>query len=302
MATEENFSLSLEDLPCDVLSVVLFHLSPPDILSLSTTSRKMFKNVQEAKQLVLKSAQELIKSLSVTDTVTTFIDELDKAIRFGHDVKALKEESQSIHELCDTLDLFTDSYGYEFLGGFPFLQIGPGFHVKGDEGLLPKPSKLAFSLECYEKEFTCRITSNKASVTRDYDHRHTYQFGKSFCLKFKYFLVEEPYGCSHDTHFELSTDATLRELVQVALDINALNRLYQRWEVRIISYVDIGPTGQTGYCLESKRGPVPNDFAHFSIDEVCSPMGLGKVDAKTEIDHTFTFRFLLFLIDNERSE
>jgi hypothetical protein len=92
MATDEILPPSLNDLPSDVLSVVLFHLSPPDILSLSTTSRKMFKHVQEAKKLVLKSAQELIKSLSVTDTVTTFINDLDKAIRFAHDVKSLNEK------------------------------------------------------------------------------------------------------------------------------------------------------------------------------------------------------------------
>ena len=106
MATEENFSLSLEDLPSDVLSVVLLQLSSKDIISLCATSKQIFKTAKVARQIVLKTAQELVKSLSVTDTVTTFINDLDKAIRFAHDLKSLSEEAE-----------FTDEVFCEFFFG-----------------------------------------------------------------------------------------------------------------------------------------------------------------------------------------
>jgi hypothetical protein len=297
MATDENFSLSLNDLPRDELSVLFFHLSPKDIISLGATSKQMFRNVQEAKQLVLKTAQELIKSLSVTDTVVTFIDDLDKAIRFAHDVKSLNEESEFTDEgFCLKVMALPDSYGYEFIS-FD-MHMHPDFPDNVDAHVTT-PSKLRFVLEWHGDNSSCRIKSDEARMSRKLPEFATYQFSKAFCLKFKHFSVNKLSPNTHDTLFQLSRDASLRQIVQAATDMCAINRLYGNLSVKIISLVDIDLDDVTGYGMSLDGEEIKKYQCTYTNDKV-SMVHVSGNDLLPEMVHIFGF--LRFLMEKKSSE
>jgi hypothetical protein len=278
MATGKILPSPLEDLPSDVLSVVLFHLSPKDIVSLGRTSKTLFTNVKVAKQTVLRTAQELVKSLSVTDTVVTFIEDLDKAIRYSYHLKSLtKEQLPTAQEFRIKLLALGRSYGYQFVE-----LLSTSLPITG-AGQVVTPSKIKLSFIWQGGTFFCIIESNEVLLARKRSEFNTYQFTKSFSLKFNNFSANKISSTKNDAHIKLTTGASLREILQVAADIGAVQWLYARWGMENFSIVDIRVEDTTGDPDEIQK----------CKDDKFSPSNL-NIGA--------TFCFLKFLIEKESSE
>jgi hypothetical protein len=220
MATGKILPTPLGDLPSDVLSVVLFHLSPKDIFSLSTASRKVFKNVKVARRKVLQTAEEFLKGLSVT--VTTFIDDLGKAIRFAHEVRSLNDESPNDEEFCRKLKTLTRSYGYK-------LCKGPSLSSFIAVPRVVTPSKIRTTLDWDGDIFNCII---EASVPRHQSEAANYPFSESISCKLTHLAVNDIFTNSYEAYFKLSQDASLREIVQ-----------YAKISVPLLNYINVGLWG-----------------------------------------------------------
>ncbi len=297
MATGKVLPSPLEDLPSDVLSAVLFHLSCDDILSLSTASKTIARNVKVAKQIVLQTAQELFKSLSVTGTIVTFINDFEKAIRFAHDARSFAK-GVTVEEFCEKLMPLTRSYGYSS----PEFVSVPGFPRDGTVRVLT-PSKIRIKLKFdgdvkYVRH--CIIKSYENLDSSGYLETATYYFSKVLCLKFSYFWVDRLDLPNHDvTHFEVSRYASLREIVQAAKDIGDYIRLYERWGVEdAFTYVDIDLGDRTRYKLKLDGYTI----YRYIDDRLDSLFGGNGSERDFKPDAVHSLRFLRFLIQKEWSE
>ncbi len=245
----------------------------------------MFTNLKVAKQMVLRTAQELFNSLPVTDTVVAFTEDLDKAIEFAHEVKSLSVGA-SITKLRTTFRPLTRSYGYKsrkFVTN-PWIPLS---------GIVLTPSKTKLSFHWSSRIFSCKIESNASRVAKHRGEFDIHQFSKSLCLKFKHFTINKRVPNSHDAHFELSKDATLREIVQAAKDIDAVRDTFDFWSMKTISCVDIELEDKTGYYFNLEDGQIDK----YKNDEVSS---FDINDVEPEIDDLLFF--LLFLVEDECSE
>jgi hypothetical protein len=285
MATGKILPSPLEDLPSDVLSVVLFHFSSKEILSLSATSKHLFQNVKAAQQIVLRTAQKLLKSLSVTDTVTTFISDLEEAIEFAYEVKSLRgEDPITDQEFRTKLIPLTRLYGYELLD----FEVEPDFPLRG-RGRVVTPSNIIITFNRLDPHHIfCRIYSKDGA----------YQFSKSFRLRFKYFFVDKRLPNSCYASYKVSHGASLREIVQAAKDIGAVKRLHEHWGVGNVSYVDIELDDTAGYRFHLNGYDQIEKYIDDEDGESSHPVSID--DVEPEVSNSF--RFLFSLVEYERSE
>jgi hypothetical protein len=100
---------------------------------------------------------------------------------------------------------------------------------------------------------------------------------------------------SYDAFFEVSRDASLRKIVQVATDIAAIKRLYEQWGIGGVLSVDIDLDDSTGYCLR-----LEGDKIYRYIGNEMTPLTVGVHGLEPQMGEAF--RFLFFLIQKERSE
>ncbi len=185
----------------------------------------------------------------------------------------------------------TRSYGYEVL---ECLDI-PGFAPAGI-GHVVTPSKLKISLEWGEDRISCTIDSDDEPLANFFAEAATYQFSKSIFCNLRHIAYKVCFGNSYRTHFALSTAASLKEIVQSAADIGAIELLYRRWSENNVLYVDI-------YHDETMTRPYGLNLTDGQIEKyVVRRLSLSICIDDVDPEIVQAFRFLHSLIETQRSE
>ncbi len=128
----------------------------------------------------------------------------------------------------------------------------------------------------------------------------TYQFSKELCLRFTHFSVEKYFLNNHHASFELSRDANLREIVQATKDIDAINRLYEKWDVRDGFILNIDLDEATCYIMKLDGKNKIYRYQGTSTNDQVTIVKVRVDDLLPEMVHIFGF--LRFLIEKKRSE
>jgi hypothetical protein len=232
MATAEVLQLpTLADLSshCDLLSVVLFQLSAEDILFLAQASKKICTNVKSALRYAHVSANELVRSSTVTPTVELWIAELEVAIGFANDVAALYTGSPYTESDEDEFCEITKAYGCKLV----HFKLNPAGEIDGAYVL--SDNRFIFHFHWCEHCYACVIQSKDKSLHHDArffeDVVDIIHFNSSLSLEFHQFVVSRGNNNRFDgreiASIKLSEAMTLNDLANAVRDVDPIHRLFE---------------------------------------------------------------------------